>query len=293
LHHSPTAKEQLMSALSTAEAVLNADPGLRMAQQHATALGDMRSRQLRDELQRAQLQCEADVSNIAQRLQLDEAQALAASAGDVERIEQQVLVQLKQIQADEQAAAAAKDFRRAKELKDLSVECRARAEAACSKRKQQLHQQLQQLRSAAAAASTRAQQPVTDVQSNIEALASSTRRSVQELQAIFSSIQAQCSRAQTLLSRLPSWPRHEALLRFELPLFVRKQHLLFTKEWASRFVVLRGSRLYYSNGKSGHPDSLEGSLAFMRSNPAPDGHYCVDLHGMRALLLPLASPCSV
>jgi hypothetical protein len=91
--------------------------------------------------------------------------------------------------------------------------------------------------------------------------------------------------------RQPAWPRHEALLRFDLPLFVWKQHLLFKKEWASRFVVVRGSRLCYSNGKSGHADSLEGSLAFMRSNPAPDGHYCVDLHGMRALLLPLASPC--
>ena len=91
--------------------------------------------------------------------------------------------------------------------------------------------------------------------------------------------------------REPAWPRHEALIRFDLPLFVQKQHLLFKKEWASQFVVLRGSRLCYSNGKSGYPDSLEGSLAFMRSNPAPDGHYCVDLHGMRARLLPLASPC--
>jgi serine/threonine protein kinase len=79
--------------------------------------------------------------------------------------------------------------------------------------------------------------------------------------------------------REPAWPRHEDLIRFELPLFVRKQHLLFMKEWTSRFVVLRGSRLYYSKGKSGHPDSLEGSLAFMRSNPAPDGHYCLDLKG--------------
>ena len=37
--------------------------------------------------------------------------------------------------------------------------------------------------------------------------------------------------------------------------------------------------MYYSSGKRGHPNSLEGSLAFMRSNPAPDGHYCVDLKG--------------
>jgi ribosomal protein L13E len=82
-----------------------------------------------------------------------------------------------------------------------------------------------------------------------------------------------------LSGRQPAWPRHEALIRFDLPLFVRKQHLLFMKEWASRFVVLRGSRLYYSKGESGHPDSLEGSLAFMRSNPVPDGHCCLDLKG--------------
>ena len=90
----------------------------------------------------------------------------------------------------------------------------------------------------------------------------------------------------------PAWPRHEALIRFDLPLFVRKQHLLFKKEWTSRFVVLRGSRLYYSNGKSGHPDSLEGSLAFMRSNPAPDGHYCVDLKGACARCVPAAFRCA-
>jgi hypothetical protein len=78
---------------------------------------------------------------------------------------------------------------------------------------------------------------------------------------------------------LPAWPRHEALLRFDLPLFVLKRNLLLKNEWASRFVVLRGSCLYYSDGKSGHPDSLEGSLAFMRSNPAPDGHFCFDLKG--------------
>jgi hypothetical protein len=100
------------------------------------------------------------------------------------------------------------------------------------------------------------------------------------------------SQAQQLLARQPAWPRHETLLRFELPLFVWKQHLLFMKEWASRFVVLRGSRLYYSNGKSGHPDSLEGSLAFMRSNPAPDGHYCLDLKGACARCATSAFCCA-
>ncbi len=90
----------------------------------------------------------------------------------------------------------------------------------------------------------------------------------------------------------PAWPRHEALIRFDLPLFVRKQHLLFKKEWASRYVVLRGSRLYYSNGKSGHPDSLEGSLAFMRSNPPPDGRYCLDLEGACACCATAAFCCA-
>ena len=99
------------------------------------------------------------------------------------------------------------------------------------------------------------------------------------------------SQAEQLLARQPAWPRHEALLRFDLPLQRLTTQYIFTKKWFPRFFVLRGSRLYYSKGKSGHPDSLEGSLAFMRSNPAPDGHYCVDLHGMRALLLPLATPC--
>ncbi len=77
----------------------------------------------------------------------------------------------------------------------------------------------------------------------------------------------------------PAWPRHQALLRFDLPLQRLTTHYMFTKKWFPRFFVLRGSRLYYSNGKSGHPDSLEGSLAFMRSNPAPDGHCCLDLKG--------------
>jgi hypothetical protein len=77
----------------------------------------------------------------------------------------------------------------------------------------------------------------------------------------------------------PAWPRHEALLRFDLPLQRLTTHYMFTKKWFPRFFVLRGSRLYYSNGKSGHPNSLEGSLAFMRSNPAPDGLFCLDLKG--------------
>jgi hypothetical protein len=89
----------------------------------------------------------------------------------------------------------------------------------------------------------------------------------------------------------PAWPRHEALLRFDLPLQRLTTHLLVFKKWFPRNMSLRGSRLYYSDGNNGHPDTAAGTLAFMRSNPAPDGRYCVDLQGMRALLPPSTSPC--
>ena len=84
--------------------------------------------------------------------------------------------------------------------------------------------------------------------------------------------------------RQPAWPRHEALIRFDLPLHRLTTNLLVTKKWFPRHFSLRGSRLYYSDGKNGHPDTAEGTLAFMQSNPAPDGRYCVDLQGMCALL---------
>jgi hypothetical protein len=89
----------------------------------------------------------------------------------------------------------------------------------------------------------------------------------------------------------PGWPRHEALLRFDLPLQRLTTHLLVFKKWFPRNMSLRGSRLYYSGGNNGHLDTAAGTLAFMRSNPAPDGRYCVDLQGMRALLPPSTSPC--
>jgi hypothetical protein len=82
--------------------------------------------------------------------------------------------------------------------------------------------------------------------------------------------------------RQPAWPRHPALLRFDLPLHRLTTQYHFFKKWVPRFFILRGSRLCYSNGKCGHPDSLEGSLTFMRSNPALDGRHCMDLIGKRA-----------
>ncbi len=115
---------------------------------------------------------------------------------------------------------------------------------------------------------------------------------LKECDEVVASLSKLTSQAAQLLARQPALPRHEALLRFDLLLQRLTTKHVFTKKWFPRFFVLRGSRLYYcSKGKSGHPDSLESSLAFMRSNPKPDGRYCMDLHGMRALLLPLASPC--
>ncbi len=89
----------------------------------------------------------------------------------------------------------------------------------------------------------------------------------------------------------PAWPKHEALLRFDLPLQRLTTHLLVSKKWFPRNMSLRGSRLYFSDGNNGHPDTAAGTLAFMRSNPAPDGRYCVDLQGMRALFFLSTSLC--
>jgi hypothetical protein len=89
----------------------------------------------------------------------------------------------------------------------------------------------------------------------------------------------------------PAWPRHEALLRFDLTLQRLTTHLLVSKKWFMRNMSLRGSRLYFSDGNNGHPDTAAGTLAFVQSNPAPDGRYCVDLQGMRALLFPSTSSC--
>ena len=82
--------------------------------------------------------------------------------------------------------------------------------------------------------------------------------------------------------RQPTWPQHEALLRFDLPLQRLTTQFPMTKKWIPRFLCMRGHRLYMSGSKSIYPDTLEGALAFYRSNPAPDGLYCMDLHGLRA-----------
>ena len=82
----------------------------------------------------------------------------------------------------------------------------------------------------------------------------------------------------TSADRQPAWPLHEVLIRFDLPLQRLTTQFLVSKKWKPRFHILRGSRLYYCNGKKGYSDSHEGVLAFVRSNPAPDGQYCMDLN---------------
>jgi hypothetical protein len=51
------------------------------------------------------------------------------------------------------------------------------------------------------------------------------------------------------------------------------------KKWFPRFFILFDGRLHYSDGTNGHPDSKDGTLSFVRSNPAPGARHCVDLKG--------------
>ena len=104
---------------------------------------------------------------------------------------------------------------------------------------------------------------------------------LQDVDAISSELSALVSRAHHLLHS-SAWPQHEALLRFDLPLQRLTTHMMFSKKWFPRFFCMRERRLYYSDGKNGHPDTQDGTLAFVRSKPAPDGRYCVDLHGTHA-----------
>ena len=93
--------------------------------------------------------------------------------------------------------------------------------------------------------------------------------------------------------RQPAWPLHDALIRFDVPLHRLTTHFLLAQKWKPRFVILRGSRLYYSNGKNGNAaDSHEGALAFLRSNPDIDGHYCVSLKGTHARRMLAVFCCS-
>jgi hypothetical protein len=253
----PSAKQLLAAALSAAEAVYNSDPGLHKLQQPEKSAGDSALQLLQQELQRARQLCEDRLVRIKQKLQADEASARSSTQSRLNELGQR-----------ERRANDANDYKQAKEINDMSSECQ-----------KQLPKSLQQLRDAADAAIAHEQQLAADVQAKLNAAASSTQQQLQALQQSYSSFQTCRARAVALLNRQPAWPRHQELLRFELPLQRLTRHLLVTMKWFPRFFVLRGQRLYYSDGDNGHADSKEGTLSFVRSDPAPDGRYCVNLNG--------------
>jgi hypothetical protein len=121
-----------------------------------------------------------------------------------------------------------------------------------------------------------------EIRSQLQEFQSSAAQRLKSCDETIASLSELISRAQKLLSRQPAWPLHEALVRFDLPLQRLTTQFLVTKKWIPRFFILRGRRLYYTNGKKGHADSREGALAFVRSNPAPDQHFCMDLKGAHA-----------
>ncbi len=86
------------------------------------------------------------------------------------------------------------------------------------------------------------------------------------------------AKAEALQQEHPVYPAVASLQRFSMQLQRHTRHILF-KKWFPRFFVLNGGRLYFSDGKNAHPDSREGTAAFARSSPAPDGRYCVDMRG--------------
>jgi hypothetical protein len=91
------------------------------------------------------------------------------------------------------------------------------------------------------------------------------------------------SKIEVLLQKQPSWPNASALQRFSLYLQRYTTHMMFSKRWFQRFFVLINGRLYYSDGNNGHPDSKEGTLSFVRSNPVPGIRHCIELRGMFAV----------
>jgi uncharacterized protein with PIN domain len=74
--------------------------------------------------------------------------------------------------------------------------------------------------------------------------------------------------ADALLQEQPAWPLVTALLRFDLPLH-RLTTKFMSKKWISRHFVLCNGRLYHADGDDGYPDSRDGTLSLVRSNPPP------------------------
>jgi hypothetical protein len=98
----------------------------------------------------------------------------------------------------------------------------------------------------------------------------SYQRSRDQLQRLLASQQRPIATDQLKSAREPAWPRHELLIHFDRPL-----HRLAGEEWKSAFYALRSGRLYHCDGGNGHAASHDAVLAFIRSKPALDGHYCI------------------
>ncbi len=127
-------------------------------------------------------------------------------------------------------------------------------------------------------------------------LQSAAAQRLKECDEAVSSLAKLTSQAGQLLARQPAWPRHKALLRFDLPLQRLTRFFILAKKWKQSCCVLRGRYLYCipslnswccSNRVSANPvpfPTNQDSLARMlnESSHLPDGHFCADLQGMRA-----------
>lgn len=253
----PTSKLLLSSALAGVERFFDSDPDLQQAKNYVSSTSKSMILQLQPEMQRIETECRAATAHIAQNLRKDE---------EMTRSMTQSLI--KQIRDEEKRALAANDIIRAKELQDRALNYQS-----------QMEQQLLQMRADAHDATARCQQLMTDMQMKIDAVSVEARSRIENIETLCSNFRRNRALVQQALNRLPSWPRYGPLLRFDVLLQRYTTKLVFSKQWIPRFYVLRGSRLYYSDGKGGYPDSEQGTLAFMRSNPESDTRYCIELSG--------------
>jgi small-conductance mechanosensitive channel len=284
-------KVSVTSALADAESLLQADPGLKAARQKMKDACDKEAQRLRDDVSRAQQECQS----IATKLQADEGDARSSAENDTRLLEQQLgvdAVQIDRMKDEESRALAAKDFKGAQDAnaraKAYVAECSQRLQSATSQRKLGLAQQLQQLRNVARDAAAAGQQAVEAKQSILHSTVAKHQNQLRDFDASSAALASLIDRAHKLLGRQPAWPQHDALLRFDLQLQRLTTHMMFSKKWFPRYFCMRGRHLYYSDGKNGYPDTQEGTLAFTQSNPAPDGRYCLDLRGMHSLLMHIA-----
>ena len=100
-----------------------------------------------------------------------------------------------------------------------------------------------------------------------------------ELQSMRASLVQLASQADDLLREHPTCPAVAALQRFSLQLQRLTTTKFLSKKWFSRHFVLSNGHLHYADGDNGFPDSREGTLSFVRSNPSPSRRNCLDLKG--------------